>query len=513
MPADHNGSALAPRADEGALSPYLRAIRAHKIAFIAIVAAALLGALLWLVIRSPTYEATAQLLVTPLPQDDQEFLGFELLRDSGDPTRTVQTAATLVESRVAAEATARQLGGDWTADKVLDAISIQPEGESNIVAVTAQADDPQLAARIANTFAATSLATRAKALRAQIDQELKRLRAGDQPTAPPGEESDVDLRIRQLEALQERGDPTLSLSQRATPPTSATGAGPLLVILLALLAGVALAAVATILLELTGGKVRDEQDAAEIFGLPVLARVPELPRRFRERKTGEPWIMPPLVREAFRTLAVQLDRRGSGRVIMLTSASTGDGKTTSAINLATELAVEGRRTLLLDLDIRKPAVGVELGFASEQSHSALLDEDVSLESLVSPSPGLPSLSVLAIDPRGPQDAALMEKLARRLPEIVAEARELAEFIVVDTAPVGEVSDALRFTRQVDEILVVTRPGHTNRSNAKVMRELMDGLDERPRGLVVIGDATGTTNRYYMYGVERTHGPFVGPSAG
>ncbi|MEA2130764.1 MAG: hypothetical protein QOJ85_3655, partial [Solirubrobacteraceae bacterium] len=98
--------------DTGAsLGPYLRAIRSRALVFVLVTLAAVGAAAALVATRSPTYQATAELLVTPLQQDDRTFLGIELLRDSGDPTRTVQTAAALISSPVAATRTARELGG------------------------------------------------------------------------------------------------------------------------------------------------------------------------------------------------------------------------------------------------------------------------------------------------------------------------------------------------------------------------------------------------------------------
>src|SRR5215213_1962207 len=108
---------------EPALGPYLRAIRAHKPLMVLTTLAFVAAALAWLAFaRTPTYEATANLLVTPLPQDDQTFRGLQLLRDSGDPTRTVQTAASLVTAPEAARRTATQLGNGWTTQRVFDSV-------------------------------------------------------------------------------------------------------------------------------------------------------------------------------------------------------------------------------------------------------------------------------------------------------------------------------------------------------------------------------------------------------
>jgi capsular exopolysaccharide synthesis family protein len=493
---------LAPAAGEGALGPYFRAVRAHRLVFVAVVLAALLGSVAWLAIRTPQYEASSQLLLNPLPQDDTAFLGFDLLRDSGDPTRTAQTAATIVDSRRAAERTAVVLGDDWTATKVEKAVGVEPEGESNIVAVTAEADSAALAARIANQFANSAIAERKAALTRQIDAEVARLEAGE-PSTPDATAPDNARRIAQLEALKERGDPTLTASQAAVPPERSTSASLLLVIALALVAGLALGVGAAVLLEITGRRLRDEEEAVGLFPLPVLARVPELARRFRrERRPGEPWVMAPSVRESFRTLFVQLERDEASRVIMFTSASTGDGKTTCAVNLAASIAAAGHRTILMDLDLRKPDVARMLNVDHDLPLLSLLGPAASLYDLLLDVQGVPNLSLLATGTMTGHDYGVLEVLGARLPDLIDQARQEADFVVIDTAPLGEVSDALRFSSQADEIVVVTRPGNTNRTNFTVMRDLLSGANEQPRGYLMIGETGGGTNRYHAYGAGR-----------
>ena len=124
-----------PDAD-ASLGPYLRAVSSHALLFALVTLATLAAAAALLSTRSPSYEATAELLVTPLQQDDRTFLGIELLRDSGDPTRTVQTAAALISSPVAASRTAQQLGGGLTRQDVEDAVKVEPYGTLGVVVVS-----------------------------------------------------------------------------------------------------------------------------------------------------------------------------------------------------------------------------------------------------------------------------------------------------------------------------------------------------------------------------------------
>ena len=97
------------------------------------------------------------------------------------------------------------------------------------------------------------------------------------------------------------------------------------------------------------------------------------------------------------------------------------------------------------------------------------------------------------------DIALVEALSRRLPELIAEARELCNYVVIDTAPLGEISDALRLVGDVDNVIIVTRPGHTNRGHFEVTRDLLHRTAYTPAGFLIIGDTAPRTSAYYAYG--------------
>ncbi len=212
--------------------------------------------------------------------------------------------------------------------------------------------------------------------------------------------------------------------------------------------------------------------------------------------------MSPPIREAFRTLLAQLGQRDGVRVVMVASASTGDGKTTSATNLATAMAATGDRTVLLDLDLRKPDVARGLGMQETTSLTRLLANDVTLADMLVSAPALPSMSVLAITAAA-GNPGLTEAIHRRLPQLIEQAKDLADWVVIDTPPLGEVSDALRVVQSVDDIIIVTRPGHTNRASFEVMRGLLERTTgAQPTGMVVIarGAASASASYYASSGV-------------
>jgi hypothetical protein len=143
--------------------------------------------------------------------------------------------------------------------------------------------------------------------------------------------------------------------------------------------------------------------------------------------------------------------------------------------------------------------------------TGLLQPDTQLRDLLSPAPGLPALSVLTTTV-AEGDVALVEALSRRLPELIADARDLCNYVVIDTAPIGEISDALRLVGDVDDIIVVTKPGNTNRANFEMMRDLLERTAYTPAGFLVIGDSTPRTSAYYAYGATGRELFLEGPAA-
>src|SRR3954454_13732844 len=484
---------------EGALGSYLRAVRAHLVLVIAITLAAGIAAIAWGQMRGATYEANAQMLVTPTPSDDTTYIGLPLVRDTGDPPRTLQTAATLIDSPRAAQLTARRLGRGWTQRRVESAVSVTPQGQSSIVDVTATGSTAAEASKGANFYVHAVITAREQTLKPLIDRAVATTRAqlSRLPATAPSKQT-LSERVRQLENVLD-GDPTISISQSAARPDSASGISRALVFVLALIAGLVLGTVAALMLDLLRPRrLSEEEELLALYRLPVLARIPHLPRRWRKQALDSPLAMPPMVREGFRTLQVQLELQpGRHRSILVTSATSGDGKTTSAVNFALELVGAGQKVVLLDLDLRKPDVGPVLGISPKLRLADLLDPKTRVEQALVDAPGVPGLRALPIHKA---DAfPLLERLTPRLPELVTAHRALAALASIDTAPLGEVSDALKMTTGVDDVLVVARLGNTRRANFEVMRDLLERTNHSPTGLVVIGTSPRVVSSYYYYG--------------
>ena len=488
----------------GALESYLRAVRAHRLLAAIVVLATLLASIVWLSQRTPEYKATARLLVNPLPQTD-ELLGLPVIRDSGEPTRTMQTAASVLESPRAARAAASRLGAGWTAQQVLNDIDLQPQGESNILAVTARTDNARTAVDLTNTFAKATLDTRDAALRqdvAPLIDQLKKTRASLGTSDPSA--ADIESRIVALEELAVGGDPSTGFS-RVAASTSAEGAPGWLIVFLALLAGLVLASVTAVLKEMLGPPtIRSEGELEDVHAAPVLSRDPARSWVWPGQQPPSPLATPPEVLAHFRSLEFQL--AGGHRAILFTSPSTRNGTTTCVIDFALELASAGQEVILFDLDLRKPELASRLGAAGKNDLGAVLSRSSALEGGLVPVPDRPAIKVLpGISDPG---RATLEKVSRRLPDLIAQARTRLAHVLIDTSPLGEFGDALRFAPAVDDVVLVARLDHTTVAGVEEVRDLLGRAGKQAAGYVVVGDV-----RPGLRGRRRRPSPAVGRGGG
>jgi Mrp family chromosome partitioning ATPase/capsular polysaccharide biosynthesis protein len=459
-------------ANDSALWPLLGAVRRRW--WLVVVLVLVCGGVAALAVskRTPSYTAEAQILVAPYSGDESTLLGVRLLRNSGDPTRDVETAITLLSNAANDATAARRLGNGTTEREVHDNVTLEAIGGGNVVAVRGTATTAAEAVRLADTYAQAAIDAR----NAQVEQDARaaigQIDGRDDP--------ELVAPRQQLRSWRDQGDPTMSFSQRASAPEGPDGPPDWLVVLAAMIAGGLLSVVGAVLLERVDRRVRDRAELLRRVPVPVLTGVPS-PR-------GHKGIdMPPAVREAFRTLQIQLDlRRTTGcRRIAVTSASAGDGKTTAVLNLAFALVSAGHRVIVVDFDLRKPDLGRQLGVTEAPGVTTTIATGEPLTAIMRSAPRLPPLRVVQVS-SGPGDVALLPTLTRRMRGILDEASALADYVLIDTSPVGEVGDALPLFEHVDDVLVVGRPGSTDARALDTMAGLFTRAGIVPTGWVIMG---------------------------
>lgn len=203
------------------------------------------------------------------------------------------------------------------------------------------------------------------------------------------------------------------------------------------------------------------------------------------------------VSEAFRLLRSKLQfytKEEKSPVIVVTSAMPGDGKTFTAINIASVYSLLGKNTVLVGFDLRKPRIFDDFGLTNEKGLSTWLIGQSSLEEVIQPT-GFDNFSVISAGPIPPNPSELTA--LDKTKELFEQLRNRFECIVVDTSPIGVVSDTFHIAALASTSLLVVRHKHTHRDLLDtVLPELTPGA---VKGLTLVVNDVKSGSRGYSYG--------------
>jgi tyrosine-protein kinase Etk/Wzc len=201
--------------------------------------------------------------------------------------------------------------------------------------------------------------------------------------------------------------------------------------------------------------------------------------------------------EAFRSIRTNLSFYGlnaGNNVIMVTSSVGGEGKSFVTLNLATVIAMQQKKVVILGNDLRKPKLFQEFNLRNDIGISNYLAGDVSLDDVIR-STNIPGLDLISSGPIPPNPAELLSR--KKNADFIAELRSRYDYIVIDTPPLGLVSDALILLPHVDIILYIVRQGY---SRLEYIRSLNELFKERNlKNLSIVLNDSDFRNGGYGYG--------------
>ncbi|MBK6343089.1 MAG: polysaccharide biosynthesis tyrosine autokinase [Flavobacteriales bacterium] len=235
----------------------------------------------------------------------------------------------------------------------------------------------------------------------------------------------------------------------------------------ALLIGLLLPALLIVLLDFFNDRINDLDELKRLTALPVLAVIPSSKRR--RITPDEP---KSLLAESFRTARINLQylkANAPRQVIGLTSGTSGEGKTFCAVNLATVLAVSGKRVLLIDADMRRPNVNRSMELPDGPGLSTWLIGEADIAGITVHT-DVPGLDVIGAGPIPPNPGELAE--SPRMGELMATLRQRYDHIVVDSSPLGLVSEFVVLMGHLDVTLYVVRERYTRRGSLRTVNELV-----------------------------------------
>jgi polysaccharide biosynthesis transport protein len=482
---------------------YLQALRDHWLLIVTFVAVAVAAAVAYSVLATPRYEASADILVTPVQASDDTFIGINVLRKSGLEARSVLTAAHLLQTTQVAEAAKRRLHSSASPEALLGSITVTPQSQTNILTVVGKADSADAAAATANAFAHALLHQRSGIFQHDVRSVVGRLEellaAIPSSQRSFGQAAAIEQRLAALRPLVGAPDPTLQITSPALPPSAPAWPRPVLSVAVALLAALVLGIGAALALDLISPRVTSEDELLLEHRLPILTRVPRMPKRVVRGYLSGSRPLPGAVREAYRTLRASLATAGTGgrfpATILITSATPGEGKTMTAVNLANTLALGDLRVILVDGDLRRPMVSTMLGIAGRHRGFAdLVGQGATVEDVLVPATGSDQLWVV---PASPEHAHLVDLLdVERVEAAVAQLRLHADVVVIDSPPLTEVADALSLADAAEAVVVAVRLGRTRRDRLVELRRMFGRRGISPVGFVVTTTRRPRQGAYY-----------------
>lgn len=207
--------------------------------------------------------------------------------------------------------------------------------------------------------------------------------------------------------------------------------------------------------------------------------------------------------EAFRTLRTNLRFTcpdGQLRVVLVTSATPGEGKSTVAANLAVVFSQAGQKTLLIDCDLRKPVAHKIFGVHKTPGLTSFLVGGAGREEVLK-NVGVPNLTVVPAGPVPPNPAELLGSQAMRT--VVGKAREEFDIVVIDTPPIVAVTDAAVLSPLVDGVLLTVAAGNVPRELVQHAKSLLEQANARILGVVLnrVNPADTRHQHYYYYYAE------------
>ncbi|WP_182355192.1 polysaccharide biosynthesis tyrosine autokinase [Flaviflexus huanghaiensis] len=443
------------------LQQYLKIIRDYWRSILAtlfIVVAAVAG---YTIVQDPTYRADATVFITVESGDT----AGELSQGANYAERQVQSFVQVVSTASVLQPVIDELNLDATPASLSRSISASSPNATSLIEIAATGDTPTEVTDLANAVAASLVST--------VDDLA--------PTSSDG------LNLVSASVI----DP-------ATVPTTPTAPKPMTNLALAVILGLLLAFGQALLREVLDTRVRDAADIQEVTDKPILATVGHISKNMTpsERRAHS---------EAYRRLRTNVTFVGLGgerkKSLVITSSLLDEGKTQTAVSLASVLAQAGETVLLIDADLRRPSVANRLQIDNELGLTDILTKRGTLADLA-----IPAATNLWVLPSGtvpPNPSELLGSGAMK--QLLSLAEREFDYVVLDTPPVLPVTDAVVVASQAGGAIVVSRAGVTKRSQIQSTIDVLESGLVSTLGLVLNDAELKSREERYGYYSGYTQG--------
>ncbi len=206
-------------------------------------------------------------------------------------------------------------------------------------------------------------------------------------------------------------------------------------------------------------KIMDIEELERMTDYPVVGYI-----YHNETKSSKPILTHPqsAISESFRTVRTNFDfflKGQTQQIILLTSSISGEGKTFSAINLATSFALNGYKTIILEFDLRRPKVHQEFGYKNILGISSFLINNAMVSDIIKQT-SVDNLDLITAGPKPPNPSELISSVKTN--ELLELLKEMYDYIIIDSAPVGVVTDTFLLMKHSEVNMFIARQNKTER---------------------------------------------------
>ena len=491
------------------LRDYLRVLREQRLLIIAI-AALVAGAALFLAERQdPVYEseASVQFLDTNV---DVGFLGATLPAEAPPDARAATNARQIGQPATLAKARA-ELKVHESIATLRNALTIRTEARTNLVIIQARWGNAKFAADLANAAARQSRLIAIDQARARYRTARRLLKASLKRLGTSRTDKITKLQYQaqlvKLDTLGHFVSPAKVVSS-AVQSAGPVSPRPVRDTLLGLVLGLTLGVLAAFLRDALDRRLRSASEIRDELRMPLLGHIRrDVLARTLVTENGRKRLTEADL-EGFRVLRTNLDFLDVDapvKTVLVTSPLPAEGKSTVATSLASAYVLAGKRTLIVECDLRRPTMAKRLGAEQGPGLSDYLIGQATPAEVVqriplAPDPGngaaAPTLVAITAGSPTPRPAELLA--SKRFGAFLEQVRDAYDVVVLDSTPLLSVGDALQIVPRVDGVVLCVRADQTTREQARAARQALEHFPDRPIGVVVTGVKPGHELDYGYY---------------
>lgn len=459
----------------------LRIIRKHVISVIVTFVVVFAAVCAYTLLTPPKYTATSQVFATfsTSSSSDSSQDDFNSLNSAGSYiSNQIKSYPTLATTEAVLQPVIDQLGLNSTVSQLAAQLTVTNPTDTAFVNISVEDTNPKEAADIANTVA--------KSMKTVVEDSLY--------------------------SSNSKSPVTLSVVQQAQEPSGPSSPKITLNMAIGIVGGLILGIIVALLKDLFSTRIEEAFELQEYIDAPIMGRIPEDDLLKGEvpviiAKPSSP------IAEEYRRVRTNLSFTApvegmNSRLIVMSSTSPSEGKTTSAVNTAVALAENGAKVLLVDADLRHPSVANRLGLEGNAGLTHVLSGQASVKDVVQRY-WKPNLHVMPAGPKPPNASALLNSPVMK--ELLKQALTQYDYVLVDTSPLVVANDAYVFGAMGNGIVIVSGRDVTDKRDLREIAAQLDTLNIAVNGFIFNyakdskKDYSAKYNNYYYYDDDSNSG--------